>query len=68
MRTDPKELARDAHIIITMGCRDQCPLVSGVERDEWPLDDPKAKPADAIRQIRDEIRQRVAALIKERRW
>ncbi len=62
------DLANDAHILITMGCRDQCPLVPGVERDEWPLDDPCEKPIETVRQIRDDIRKRVAALIRERRW
>ncbi|RPI57408.1 MAG: arsenate reductase ArsC [Acidobacteria bacterium] len=62
------DLTRDAHILITMGCSDQCPLVSGVERDEWPLDDPREKPIETVRQIRDDIRARIVALIKERRW
>ncbi len=62
------ELEKDAHIVSPMGCEEQCPLVPGVERDEWPLPDPKAKPKEAVREIRDEIRRRVAALIEERRW
>jgi arsenate reductase len=62
------DLIQDAHIVITMGCGDECPLVPGVERDDWPLDDPKAQPVEIVRRIRDEIRTRVAALIKERRW
>ena len=62
------DLARDAHILITMGCGDDCPLVPGVERDDWPLDDPKGKPADDVRRIRDEIQKRVEDLIRERKW
>jgi arsenate reductase len=62
------DFVKDAHIVITMGCGDECPLVPGVERDEWPLDDPKEQPVEAVRRIRDEIGARVAALIKERRW
>jgi arsenate reductase len=62
------DLTKDAHIVITMGCGDECPLVPGVERDDWPLDDPKDKPVEVVRQIRDDIRRRVAALIQERRW
>ena len=61
-------LVKDAHIVITMGCGDECPLVPGVERDDWPLDDPKGQPVEVVRAIRDEIRRRVAALIKERKW
>jgi arsenate reductase (thioredoxin) len=62
------DLTKDAHIVITMGCGDECPLVPGVERDDWPLDDPKEQPVEIVRQIRDEIRKRVTALIKERHW
>ena len=62
------ELARDAHLLITMGCADQCPLVPGVERDDWPMDDPRGKPIETVRRIRDEIGKRVAELIEERRW
>jgi arsenate reductase len=62
------DLIKDAHIVITMGCGDECPLVPGVERDDWPLDDPKEQPVEKVRQIRDDIKKRVVALIKERRW
>jgi arsenate reductase (thioredoxin) len=62
------DLTKDAHIVITMGCGDECPLVPAVERDDWPLDDPKEQPVEIVRQIRDEIRKRVTALIKERHW
>ena len=62
------DLAKDAHILITMGCGDECPLVPGVERDDWPLEDPKGKPAETVRRIRDEIQKRVADLVRERKW
>ena len=62
------DLAERAHILITMGCGDECPLVPGVERDDWPLDDPKDQPIARVRQIRDEIKERVSALIAERKW
>jgi arsenate reductase len=62
------DLVKDAHIVITMGCGDECPLVPGVERDDWPLDDPKGQPVEAVREIRDEIKRRVEALVKERKW
>ncbi len=61
-------IANDAHILITMGCGDECPLVPGVERDDWPLDDPKGQSVEAVRQIRDQIRKNVEELIKERKW
>jgi arsenate reductase (thioredoxin) len=62
------DLSKDAHILITMGCGDECPLVPGVERDDWPLDDPKGQPVDAVRRIRDQIRKNVERLIEERKW
>ena len=62
------DLVKDAHILITMGCGDECPLVPGVERDDWPLDDPKGQPVETVRRIRDEIKTRVAELVKERKW
>ena len=62
------DLTKDAHIVITMGCGDDCPLIPGVERDEWPLDDPKGQAVEMVRRIRDEIKRQVAELIKERKW
>ena len=51
-----------------MGCGDDCPLIPGVERDDWPLDDPKGQPVETVRRIRDEIKKRVTELVKERKW
>jgi arsenate reductase len=62
------DLTKDAHIVITMGCGDDCPLIPGVEREEWPLDDPKGQPVETVRRIRDEIRKRVTELVDERKW
>lgn len=62
------DVTKDAHIVITMGCGDDCPLIPGVERDEWPLDDPKGQPVETVRRIRDDIRKNVMELIKERKW
>jgi len=62
------DLAKDAHILITMGCGDECPLIPGVERDDWPLEDPKGKPGETVARIRDEIQKRVTELIRERKW
>jgi arsenate reductase len=46
-----------------MGCGDECPVVPGLRRDDWPLEDPKGLPLERVRHIRDEIRARVAALV-----
>jgi arsenate reductase (thioredoxin) len=62
------ELAQSASLLVTMGCGEACPLVPGLQRDDWPLEDPKGKPIDRVREIRDEIRARVSALLRERGW
>jgi arsenate reductase len=62
------DLAQGASILITMGCGDQCPYVPGLERDDWPLRDPKGLPIEDVRAIRDEIRGRVARLIDVHAW
>ena len=63
-----EELAKDAQLLITMGCGDECPYVPGLRRDDWPLQDPKGQAAGRVREIRDDIRRRVAALIEAERW
>jgi len=62
------DLARGATLLVTMGCGEACPAVPGLARDDWPLEDPKQKPVERVRQIRDEIRARVAALLQQRGW
>jgi arsenate reductase len=56
-------LASEAQLLITMGCGDKCPYVPGLQRDDWPLRDPKGLPLEEVRAIRDEIRARVQALL-----
>ena len=62
------ELAREAGWLITMGCGDECPVVPGAMRGDWPLADPADQPHERVRAIRDEIRTRVAALVISRGW
>ena len=62
------ELARDASLLITMGCGDECPYVPGLDREDWPLRDPRHRPIEEVRAIRDEVRGRVAALIDSHGW
>jgi arsenate reductase (thioredoxin) len=62
------EVAGRAHMLITMGCGDQCPVVPGLRRDDWPLEDPKGKALDQVRRIRDEIRDRVIQLLEAHDW
>ncbi len=60
------ELARGASLLITMGCGEACPVVPGLEPDDWPLEDPKGKPVERVRAIRDDIRARVQRLLAQR--
>ncbi|MCU1281483.1 MAG: Arsenate reductase [bacterium] len=62
------ELASRAQWLITMGCGDECPVVPGARRDDWPLQDPKGKPRARVREIRDDIEARVKALISTNGW
>src|SRR5512137_2464355 len=59
-----EELARTVGLLVTMGCGEQCPYVPGLERDDWALPDPKGRPIEEVRAIRDDIRARVAALVE----
>jgi len=56
------DLASTASLLITMGCGEACPVVPGLRIEDWPLEDPKGKPIERVRQIRDDIRVRVAKL------
>jgi protein-tyrosine-phosphatase len=61
-----EDLARDAQLLITMGCGDRCPYVPGLRRDDWPLQDPKGLPMDEVRTIRDEVERRVENLLRNK--
>ena len=63
-----EQLASGAFLIVTMGCGDECPYVPGLEREDWPLDDPKGQPLEQVRRIRDDIRERVSALVDQYEW
>jgi arsenate reductase len=62
------DLVRGAELLVTMGCGDACPFVPGLRRDDWALEDPKGKPLQRVREIRDEIRQRVDGLVRGSGW
>jgi arsenate reductase len=62
-----EQLAHEAQLLITMGCGDKCPYVPGLQRDDWPLRDPKGLPPEEVRSIRDEIKDRVQALLVQLR-
>ena len=62
------DLARSCSMLITMGCSEQCPQVPGLARDDWPLADPKGRPLEEVRAIRDDIGRRVRALVAIHGW
>lgn len=61
------QMAQDADLIVTMGCNDQgiCPGPFFKDTIDWTLDDPKGKPIEKVREIRDEIERRVQNLVTE---
>ncbi len=60
-----RELVEQATLGITMGCGDRCPYIPGRRYLDWDLPDPKGRPIDEVRAIRDEINRRVHALLTE---
>ena len=62
------ELTQSANLLVTMCCGEKCPFVPGLERKDWPITDPKAKSLEEVRRIRDQIKDLVIALLKEKSW
>ncbi|MEU0486081.1 arsenate reductase ArsC [Streptosporangium sp. NPDC006013] len=59
------EAVQDSDVVITMGCGDACPFFPGKRYEDWKLDDPAGQGIEAVRPIRDEIRDRIEKLIAE---
>jgi arsenate reductase len=59
------ELARQADVVVTMGCGDACPVIPGKRYVDWDLPDPKGRPLADVRAIRDDIAARVRSLVDE---
>ena len=62
------ELVKTASLLVTMGCGEACPVVPGIRREDWPLDDPKGQPLERVREIREEVRRRVKELVAREGW
>jgi arsenate reductase len=58
-----RELAERADVVVTMGCGDACPYIPGKRYIDWNLPDPKGRPLDEVREIRDDIAHRVRSLL-----
>jgi arsenate reductase (thioredoxin) len=56
---------RASDVVITMGCGDACPFYPGIRYEDWDLDDPAGQGIDAVRPIRDQIKQRVQDLVAD---
>ena len=63
-RLDDDDMAW-ADVVVTMGCGDECPFIPGRRYIDWELEDPAGKPIERVREVRDEIRRRVDALLDE---
>ncbi len=60
-----RELAEQAHVVVTMGCGDACAYIPGKRYIDWDLQDPKGLSVERVLAIRDDIAQRVTALVAE---
>ena len=60
-----RELAERADVVVTMGCGDACPYIPGKRYVDWDLPDPKGRPLEEVRALREEIARRVDDLIGE---
>lgn len=54
-----------ADVVATMGCGDACPYIPGKRYVDWDLQDPKGRPIEEVRAIRDDIRSRIDELVDE---
>ena len=59
------ELLNRVDVVVTMGCGDTCPYIPGKRYLDWPLDDPRGQNLEAVRAIRDRIREHVVELLGE---
>ena len=59
------EAVQQSDVVITMGCGDACPFFPGKRYEDWKLEDPAGQGIESVRLIRDEIKQRVEALVSE---
>jgi arsenate reductase (thioredoxin) len=59
------EVVQAADAVVTMGCGDACPIYPGKRYEDWQVDDPADTDLDGVRRIRDDISQRVQALLAE---
>jgi arsenate reductase (thioredoxin) len=61
------DAAEASDVIVTMGCGDACPVFPGKRYEDWKLIDPAGQTIDVVREVRDDIKGRVSALLRELR-
>ncbi|WP_433115392.1 arsenate reductase ArsC [Micromonospora sp. CA-246542] len=61
------DAAEASDVIVTMGCGDACPVFPGKRYEDWKLTDPAGQSIDVVREVRDDIKGRVDALLRELR-
>jgi arsenate reductase len=61
-------MAGEAQLLVTMGCGENCPVVPGLRRQDWPLSDPHGQTAAMVRRIRDQVQVRVQELVASHGW
>ena len=59
------DMVEAVDVVVSMGCGDTCPVVPGTRYENWTLPDPAGQSVESVRPIRDEIEDRVAALLGE---
>lgn len=60
------EIIKDSILNVNMGCMDktECPAVFMKNSVDWNIEDPKGKPIEKVREIRDNIELKVRQLCK----
>jgi arsenate reductase len=70
--TKPRKLteavAQTAALLVTMGCGEACPVIAGLERQDWSFDDPQTASPEEVRAIRDAIHKKVEELVVTNGW
>ena len=59
------DAVRESDVVITMGCGDTCPIFPGKRYEDWELEDPAGQGIETVRRVRDEIRDRIQALLDD---
>ena len=59
------DAVKDSDVVITMGCGDACPIFPGKRYEDWELTDPAGQGIDTVREIRDDIKRRIVALVED---